>query len=389
MLGDPFGAIPGRRSLGESVKQINTKSWDLPLPAILPLDRPGSAKPTVIERELGITFGGTDTAPFVEAMATAAPETAAIGDTIRLIGSSSCGETYQWQQIGGPTVTLDSANQPDTEFTVIDGGDEPFRFRLTVRGPGGLEDSAEVTINRIPIANAGPDQIVRPGQLVTLDASASHDPDGEELSYRWTRIAGPAVALSDDTAVSPTFTVPSSARSLRFRVTVRDGQGNTDTDAVRIRVNRTLIADAGPDQTVATGAAVTLDGSGTRGPQQSTIVYVWSQIRGPSVTLNDRTSTMPRFVAPNKPTTIKFRLTVTDLQRNRSTDTVTITVDGNTPIADAGLDQEVAHGATVTLDGSGQFCRKRQSDLQLAGDKPARHHALRRHHHQSHLRRTE
>ena len=60
--------------------------------------------------------------------------------------------------------------------------------------------------NQAPIANAGPVQIVQEGELVTLDASASNDPDGDNLTYLWTAPEG--ITLSSTTAVNPTFTAP-------------------------------------------------------------------------------------------------------------------------------------------------------------------------------------
>jgi K319L-like, PKD domain len=92
-----------------------------------------------------------------------------------------------------------------------------------------------------PIANAGPDQAVNEGSLVTLDASASTDPDPDEtLTYSWTQISGTQVTLSDPTAVMPTFTAPSftgtSADNLVFQLQVCDQASQCSTDTVTITV---------------------------------------------------------------------------------------------------------------------------------------------------------
>ena len=57
-----------------------------------------------------------------------------------------------------------------------------------------------------PTANAGPDQTVDEGDLVTLDGSGSTDPESETLTYSWTAPAG--VTLSDPNTANPTFTAP-------------------------------------------------------------------------------------------------------------------------------------------------------------------------------------
>ena len=132
---------------------------------------------------------------------------------------------------------------------------------------------------------------------------------------------------------------------------------------------QTVRADAGPDQTVAPGATVTLDASASTPAPGGSVSYLWSRISGHSVVLTG-TNIQPIFTAPNSPTTLEFELTVIDSSNNlSSSDTVTITVTAPTqnpnptptptpiqnqpPTANAGRDRTFAPGSTVTLNGSG------------------------------------
>ena len=186
------------------------------------------------------------------------------------------------------------------------------------------------TVNWPPVASAGNDQTVAPGATVTLDASWSNDPDGDTLSYSWTKVSGPAVTLSSTTASQPTFTAPSALSTLQFRLTVTDSRGASDTDDVTIRVTSPPVANAGSGQTVASGAVVTLDGSGSSDPDTGdTLSYLWEQVPGvggSGITLSDATAVSPTFTAPTGPAALAFKLTVTDSQGASASDTVAITV---------------------------------------------------------------
>jgi hypothetical protein len=93
-------------------------------------------------------------------------------------------------------------------------------------------------INYPPSADAGPDQTVRLGSLVTLDGSNSADPDpspSSSLSFAWTQTAGPDVALTGANSAKPTFTPPVKG-AYTFSLTVNDGQDDSVPDEVTITV---------------------------------------------------------------------------------------------------------------------------------------------------------
>ncbi|NUQ74900.1 MAG: peptidase [Polyangiaceae bacterium] len=94
--------------------------------------------------------------------------------------------------------------------------------------------------NTAPTANAGPDQSVNANDAVTLDASASSDPENDPLTFAWAQTNGPAVVLTDGTTANAKFTAPAFAMDtvLTFEVTVSDGvQSATDTVDILVKAD--------------------------------------------------------------------------------------------------------------------------------------------------------
>ena len=193
-----------------------------------------------------------------------------------------------------------------------------------------------------PTADAGDDQSVAAGVEVTLDGSASSDQDGTIASYAWTQLLGDTVSLSSASASQPTFDAPetNAAQTLRFRLTVTDNDGDTDTDTVDVDVAAMSItpnvapsADAGPNQTVAAGASVTLDGSGSFDSDGTIASYAWTQTAGDNVTLSSTSAQFPTFTAPSEAAAqfLRFRLTTTDNDGATDTDNVRIDVQAAGP----------------------------------------------------------
>lgn len=119
---------------------------------------------------------------------------------------------------------------------------DPFKVgvhtvTLTVTDDKGATatDSVVITvINEAPVANAGPDQTVTfkgRNASVTVDGSASTDPEGGALSYLWT-LDGQTVGTSAIVLIDLTKGVYS------FTVTVTDDHGASATDSVVVTVSR-------------------------------------------------------------------------------------------------------------------------------------------------------
>ena len=90
-----------------------------------------------------------------------------------------------------------------------------------------------------PVAIAGADKTVTEGSTVTLDGSASYDPDGGKVFYQWNQTGGPTIVLSDETAAIPTFVpMPVSGDDvvLTFNLKVTDEDGSEDNDTINVIV---------------------------------------------------------------------------------------------------------------------------------------------------------
>jgi hypothetical protein len=97
-------------------------------------------------------------------------------------------------------------------------------------------------VNSAPNSNAGGNQRVAGGTVVTLNGSASNDPDNDALTYAWTQTLGQSVTLSNANSATTSFTAPNvtSDTILRFALEVTDSGGLTDTAIATI----TVIADS-------------------------------------------------------------------------------------------------------------------------------------------------
>jgi adhesin/invasin len=299
---------------------------------------------------------------------------------------------FAWtvEKPGGSTFTLAGATP---SFT----GDEVGAHRVSLQvtdSTGHPSEPAEAWVvvtgtqsgRFVPTADPGVDQVARVGQLVTLDGSASRDPEGGALLYQWSLVDGKGKLLEKAvfpvTAEAPSFT-PSQPGVYNFQLQVTDPAGARRSDPSTVHVF--VIDDArgrylpsasvsvvapSPDAPAHVFEPVTLTGGATAvaSPVKE---FRWTQVGGPTLDLEPLGSSLT--FRPVLSGTYTFELTVTDqnglssFPRKRA---VPVFPEGvSTATVDAGPDLTVT-SSPFTLEGRqdfGQVKSTRHRWVQVAG----------------------
>ena len=241
-------------------------------------------------------------------------EPTALDVTIDLVVDASCADAddgaidatttggtspydFEWNGPGGFTAQSEDIS-----------GLFPGDYTLTVTDDNGCVLAVPVTVAALStvIADAGADQTVCNGVATTLDGSMS---TGGTV-FQWTNDQG---VNFGNTLVLDIGALPAGTHT--FTLAVIDGPC-TSTDQVVITVLALPIANAGIDQTIFTGDAVTLGGSPT-GPQGS--IHLWA----PDSLLNNGSIANP-IATPTA--TTWFTVLVTAPNGCQALDSVLVTV---------------------------------------------------------------
>ncbi len=215
----------------------------------------------------------------------------------------------------------------------------PYRWmagkrRQNQSGGGGSEP------NQGPSVNAGADVTVNANTGSGSVTASASDPDGSVVSYRWTKISGPAVSMwSTNTATLGLSNFAATGGTYEFQITVTDNDGATASDRVRVIKETAPTGGGGTGggsnsaPTVSAGPDVTIPASSGSGSIQasasdsdgSIASYKWTKISGPSVSMwstNSSKLLLSNFSANGG--TYVFRVTVTDNDGAQASDDVTL-----------------------------------------------------------------
>lgn len=285
----------------------------------------------------------------------------------------------QWSEVSGPANA--TIGTPNTLTSSISGltAAGTYTFQLTVTENNGQSASATITVtvnspaaNVPPVANPGGNQtftLTGSDTTVTLNGSASYDPDGTIVSYDWYQLSGKGgVTIANSNTPTPTIHGLQPGVYV-FVLVVTDNGGATTQAQITITINAapvapvsTLVANAGKDTAIALPASmVQLNGSASSVSGSTITAYQWTQVGGPEgMTL----------AAPNSAVTEAsnlvaglyiFRLKVTDQAGDTASATVKVTVMSNTRTSKDSTNEQFslypnpAHDqTTLTVTGDGQ-----------------------------------
>lgn len=269
--------------------------------------------------------------------------------------------TYRWTLSAPPgsTATLSAASSPKPSFVADVSG--AYTAALIVND--GKADSASVVVtvtaevaNVAPVALAGQAQNVLINALVALDGSASSDANGDLLSYAWTlnsRPGGSAAVLASANASKPSFTADVAGAYVASLI-VSDGKASSTAATVTVNAaaaNAAPVANAGPAQTVATGAQAQLSGSSSSDANGDKLTYLWTMTSRPvfsAAQLNGATSVTPAFTADQDGSYV-VSLVVNDGMASSTAATVTVTATAKANPVPPGTGLIIQNGGTFQV----------------------------------------
>ncbi|MBL7997506.1 MAG: S8 family serine peptidase [Candidatus Kapabacteria bacterium] len=227
-----------------------------------------------------------------------------LGSSTTLNGSAAGSNTvsYAWR-VSGTTTVL------DTTANITVSPSQTTTYQLTVTS-GNLTatDEAVVTVNALPIANAGADRTINAGQTTVLACTTNATTN----TVVWRNTAtNAAVGTTASLTVQP-FTTTS------YFCTVTNANQCIARDTVVVTVNPVAVtANAGADRVLCNGSSVTFNGNGTGA---GTLSYQWRDI-----STNTVVSTV-RALTASPSSTREYELRVTDQATNIARDTMRISV---------------------------------------------------------------
>jgi hypothetical protein len=233
---------------------------------------------------------------------------------------------YSWSKVSGPAGgNINSSNAATTVINNLNEGVYVYRLTVTDNSGASSSDDIQLVVNAAPVqpntapnANAGHDiSITLPVNSVTLNGTASNDPDGSIVSYSWRKIQGPAGSSFTSTNIASPAVNGLTRGQYEFELTVTDNRGAASTDRVLVTVikinqkpvaklTRDTINVALPVQNAELSAIDSYD------PDGLVTNYEWTYKQGPKEPKMLSPQSSKTIIADLVAGTYEFDLVVTD-----------------------------------------------------------------------------
>ncbi|MFT5600058.1 MAG: gliding motility-associated-like protein [Flavobacteriales bacterium] len=229
---------------------------------------------------------------------------------------ASGASTYAWESdvsIGDTSLSSQSVCPPSSLMYTV------YAFQ------GVCKDTAmvNVTVNTLPVVEAGIDQSLCIGDTVQLAASGA-------VGYLWSPSTDLSSASISNPDAFPTATT-------QYYVVGTDGNGCSNLDSLIITVNAIPALDAGDDVWLCPGASANLSATGTG-------AFNWTPVTG----LSDPSVSNP---LANPSDTTEYVVELIDANNCVITDTLIVYVGESVP-TDAGADTTICEGDTIQIGGA-------------------------------------
>ena len=213
-------------------------------------------------------------------------------------------------------------------------------FFLAASTSGCLEDESSQKINRAPealILRPAQGETFEVGEMITIDGSASVDPDGDELDYMWT-LSGLGSPIQLSTKMTDTITIDETGDDIVLSLMVRDSGGLSNEDIVVIYIepgNRpplAVITTPKNGGAYAIGSTISFNGLASSDPDNDILSYTWEfgEVGGATYTASQEGTFSLEGLGEGEYT---ITLTVKDPDKESSTATHTFFVTNLPPVA--------------------------------------------------------
>ncbi len=302
---------------------------------------------------------------------------------------------YEWSQIDGPRVELSDPYAAKPYFRTGEPGLYRFQLIVTANSLRSEPFIVEIMIerdNQPPVAQAPEEVRGEVGVYLEVDGSASFDPEGGNLGYRWRLLSGGDPGIPAEAFDQPTLAfVPKQDGVYELELIVTDGETTSAPIISRLFIKpqpRPPVAKAraiareipvakadtasasqapkakpvarieGPAVTKK-GEAVMLDARGSSGSDEGKkLSYLWRQKSGPFISNFEMVhdGAAERFVPPRSGD-YEFELVIAEgaMESAPAIHSLKVINEAQPPVAMVTAPERAAPGSLVKLDASGSY----------------------------------